>query len=285
MYGGSYRYFSKILAPLGIEFSYVDMRSVDNIHGAVKSNTRMIYCETPTNPMMNLTDLKEVSALAQSHKLMTVVDNTFMSPYFQNPLDLGIDIVLHSVTKYIGGHSDLIGGAVIAVSPEHAEHLKFYQNSVGAVPAPFDCWLLLRSVKTLAIRMERHAQNAQQIAEHLEKSNKIAKVFYPGLPSHPQHDIAKKQMRGFGGMISVETGSFANAQSFTKALKLFTLAESLGGVESLVCYPILMTHASVPAERRTELGITEGLIRLSVGIEDFKDLMQDIENGLAAIAG
>ncbi len=283
MYGGSYRYFSRILSEYGVMFSYVDMRDVKNIESAIKPNTRLIYCETPTNPMMNLTDLAELARLAKPRGISTVVDNTFMSPYLQNPLDHGIDIALHSATKYIGGHSDLIGGAVITSDAEIAEQFKFYQNSVGAVPGPFDCWLLLRSVKTLALRMSAHCTNAMAIATHLASDSRIEKVFYPGLPTYPQHELAKKQMRGFGGMISLETGSIERAGAFTKALKYFTLAESLGGVESLVCHPISMTHGSIPEERRIQLGITPGLIRLSVGVEDLEDLLEDVKGALGAL--
>jgi len=283
MYGGSYRYFSRILSEDGIEFSYVDMREPKNIENAIKANTKLIYCETPTNPMMNLVDLTAVSKIAKAKNLISIVDNTFMSPYFQNPLDLGIDIVLHSATKYIGGHSDVIGGAVITTNPDLAEKIKFYQNSAGGVPGPWDVWLLLRSVKTLGIRMEAHNANAMIIAEHLSKEPKIKNIYYPGLPTHPQHELAKRQMRGFGGIISIETGSLENAKRFTSVLEIFTLGESLGGVESLVCHPVTMTHGSVPLERRTELGITEGLIRLSVGIEDIEDLLADIKRGLDAI--
>ncbi len=283
MYGGSYRYFSRILSENGVEFSYVDMREPKNIETAIKANTKLIYCETPTNPMMNLVDLAAVSKIAKSTNIISVVDNTFMSPYFQNPLDLGIDIVLHSTTKYIGGHSDVIGGAVITANSNLAEKIKFYQNSAGGVPGPWDVWLLLRSVKTLVIRMEAHNANAMIIAEHLSKEPKVKKIFYPGLPTHPQHELAKKQMRGFGGIISIETGSQENAKRFTSVLEIFTLGESLGGVESLVCHPVTMTHGSVPPERRAELGITEGLIRLSVGIEDIDDLLADIKRGLDAI--
>jgi cystathionine gamma-lyase len=283
MYGGSYRYFSRILSENGVEFTYVDMREVKNIEVAIKTNTKLIYCETPTNPMMNLVDLMAVSKIAKQKNLISVVDNTFMSPYFQNPLDLGIDIVLHSATKYIGGHSDVIGGAVITTQQTLAEKIKFYQNSAGAVPGPWDVWLLLRSVKTLALRMEAHYANAMQIASFLSKEKKIKKIYYPGLTSHPQHELAKKQMRGFGGIISIETGSLDNAKRFTSKLEVFTLGESLGGVESLVCHPVTMTHGSVPPERRAELGITEGLVRLSVGIEDIDDLMSDMQRGLDAI--
>ncbi len=283
MYGGSYRYFSRILSENGVEFSYVDMREPKNIEAAIKANTKLIYCETPTNPMMNLVDLEAVGKIAKAKKLISVVDNTFMSPYFQNPLDFEIDIVLHSATKYIGGHSDVIGGAVVTANSDLAEKIKFYQNSAGGVPGPWDVWLLLRSVKTLAIRMEAHNANAIQIAEFLSKQAKIKKIFYPGLSTHPQHALAKRQMRGFGGIISIETGSLENATKFTSKLKVFTLGESLGGVESLVCHPVTMTHGSVPPERRVELGITDGLIRLSVGIEDIGDLMADMERGLDAI--
>ena len=283
MYGGSYRYFSRILSENGIEFTYVDMRESKNIEAAIKTNTKLIYCETPTNPMMNLVDLAAVSKIAKGKHLISVVDNTFMSPYFQNPLDLGIDIVLHSATKYIGGHSDVIGGVVITADQHLAENIKFYQNSAGAVPGPWDVWLLLRSVKTLAIRMEAHQANAMKIAEYLSKESKVKKIFYPGLPSHPQHKLARQQMRGFGGIISIETGSLENAKRFAEALEIFTLGESLGGVESLICHPVTMTHGSVPPERRTELGITDGLVRLSVGIEDIEDLMADMKKGLNAI--
>jgi cystathionine gamma-lyase len=283
MYGGSYRYFARILEQYNVSFTYVDMKDVGNIEAAIRPETRMLYCETPTNPMMNLCDLAAIAELAQSRGYISVVDNTFMSPYFQNPLDLGIDVVLHSVTKYIGGHSDVIGGAVVTSNSEFAEQLKFHQNSVGAVPAPFDCWLLLRSVKTLAIRMQAHERNAVVLAAMLAEDERVPHVYYPGLPSHPQHDLARRQMRGFGGMISLELGSLEHAKRFTKALRIFTLGESLGGVESLVCHPVSMTHGSVPEERRRELGITPGLVRLSVGIEDLADLTEDIKGALNAL--
>jgi cystathionine beta-lyase/cystathionine gamma-synthase len=283
MYGGTYRYFSKILETAGIEFSYVRMDQMESITRAIKPNTRLIYAETPTNPMMNLTDLAALGTLAREQKIMTIVDNTFMSPYLQNPLDFGIDIVLHSATKYIGGHSDVIGGALVTSNAEIAEQIKFYQNAYGAVPSPFDCWLLLRSVKTLALRMRAHCTNAQIIAERLASDKRVKKVYYPGLTVHPQHELAIRQMKGFGGMVSVELGSLEHARKFTSVLKYFTLGESLGAVESLVCHPLTMTHASVPEARRRELGITEGLVRLSVGIEDIQDLLEDIEHGLSAI--
>jgi cystathionine gamma-lyase len=283
MYGGTYRYFNKILSEIGVEFSYVDMREIANVEKAIKKNTKLIYCETPTNPMMNLTDLGALGKLARSKGILTVVDNTFMSPYLQNPLDLGIDIVAHSATKYLGGHSDVLGGAVITSNAEIAEQVKFYQNAYGAVPSPFDCWLLLRSVKTLALRMRAHSNNAMVIAERLESDARVKKVFYPGLSSHPQHALARTQMKDFGGMISIELGSLENARKFTGALHYFTLGESLGGVESLVCHPLTMTHGSVPEDRRKDLGITEGLVRLSVGVEDVEDLLQDVERGLEAL--
>lgn len=283
MYGGSYRYFSRILSEYGIEFSYIDMHKEVNIEAEVRPNTKLIYAETPTNPMMNLVDLSELAKFAKSKGLTTIVDNTFMSPYFQNPLDLGIDIVVHSVTKYIGGHSDLVGGVVVTSDAAIAEKIKFYQNSAGAVQGPMDSWLLLRSVKTLALRMDAHNANAIAVADFLSKHPKAKAVYYPGLASHPQHELAKNQARGFGGMLSFETGSKENAKRFAAALEVFTLGESLGGVESLICHPVTMTHGSVPAQRRTELGITDGLVRLSCGIEDIEDLLADLKKGLDAI--
>lgn len=283
MYGGTYRYFSKILVEHGVEFSYVDMRDVEHIRSAVRKSTKLIYAETPTNPMMNLVDLAAVSKIAREVGAMTAVDNTFMSPYLQNPLDFGIDIVMHSATKYLGGHSDVLGGVVVTSSDAYAEPIKFYQNAYGAVSSPFDSWLLLRSVKTLALRMRAHCENAQIIAERLVSEMGADKVHYPGLPTHPQHALALRQMKAFGGMISIETGSLDNARKFTDALEYFTLGESLGGVESLVCHPVSMTHGSVPEEKRKMLGITEGLVRLSVGVEDVSDLLKDVERGLSAL--
>ena len=283
MYGGSYRYFTRILSEYGIEFSFVDMHDISHIEPAIKKNTKLIYSETPTNPMMNLVDLEALGKIAKAKGLISVVDNTFMSPYFQNPLDFGIDIVVHSVTKYIGGHSDLVGGVVITNDETIAEKIKFYQNSAGAIQGPMDSWLLLRSVKTLALRMDAHNANAIEIANYLSTHSKVKKVYYPGLKNHPQHELAKRQMRGFGGIISVETGSLQNAKRFASKLEVFTLGESLGGVESLVCHPVTMTHGSVPLERRVQLGITEGLVRLSCGIEDVEDLLADVKRGLDAI--
>jgi cystathionine beta-lyase/cystathionine gamma-synthase len=282
VYGGTYRIFERIMRKLGLDFSWVDTSNLDAVKAALKPSSKMIFIETPTNPMLTLTDMTVISNFAKENKLISVSDNTFMSPYFQNPLDFGFDVVVHSTTKYIGGHSDLIGGCAITNNEKIAEELKFIQNSIGAVPSPFDCYLTLRSTKTLALRMERHNENAMKIASELDKSwkNKIKKIYYPGLASHPQHELAKKQMRGFGGMVSIEMGSLENAKKFFNGLKIFTIAESLGGVESLVCHPVSMTHGSVPKEEREKFGLTDGLVRLSVGIEDFEDLMDDIAGAL-----
>ncbi len=280
VYGGTYRLFELIMKDYGLEFSWIDTSNIENIKNAIKSNSKILFIETPTNPMLTLTDLEKVAQIGKENNLITIVDNTFMSPYFQNPLTLGIDIVLHSTTKYINGHSDVIGGIVVTNNNSIHERLRFIQNAVGAVPSPFDCWLTLRATKTLAVRMERHNSNALKIAEYLSSNLKIKKVFYPGLKSHPQHLLAKKQMSGFGGMISFELFDFESVKKFLKKVKIFTLAESLGGVESLVCHPVSMTHASVPEEKRLEFGLTENLIRLSVGIEDIEDLIADIEQAL-----
>ena len=285
VYGGTFRIFDKIFTRFGIGFSWVDTSSYEEIGAALKPNTKMIYVETPSNPMLTLTDLDMISDIARVNKLISVVDNTFMSPFFQNPLDLGCDIVLHSTTKYINGHSDVIGGAVVTNNDKIAEQLKFIQNSVGAVPSPFDCYLILRATKTLALRMERHNANAVKIAQELEKnySGKVKKIIYPGLESHPQHSLAKTQMRGFGGIISIDLGSFENAKIFFNGLKIFSRAESLGGVESLICHPVSMTHGAVPKEDRDKFGLTDGLVRLSVGIEDYEDLIEDIKGALNKI--
>lgn len=283
MYGGTYRLATKVLERFGFTFSFVDMRDVANVANAVNEHTAMIYTETPTNPMMTLTDLAEVAKVARQHGLLMVVDNTFASPYFQRPLTLGADIVVHSATKYLGGHSDLVSGIVATNREDIAERLKFLQNAVGAVPGPFECWLLLRSSKTLAVRMDRHESNAMQIAAYCASNPKVLATHYPGLVTHPQHELARRQMSGYGGMISIELGSLDAAKAFTKALTVFTLAESLGGVESLVCHPVSMTHGSIPKEQRDRLGVTEGLIRLSVGIEDVEDLLADLEQAFQHI--
>lgn len=283
MYGGTFRLFDKILRNFGLEFSAVDMRDEQAIRAAIQPNTRMLYTETPTNPMMSITDIRMVAGVAKETGAMLVVDNTFATPYFQRPLTLGADIVLHSATKYLGGHSDLIHGIVVTSSTDIAERLRFIQNAAGAVPGPFECWLLLRSSKTLALRMRQHAENAMQIAKVLSENSSLKAVHYPGLPSHPQHALAASQMSGFGGIISIDLGSLEKAKAFTSALKIFTLGESLGGVESLVCHPVSMTHGSIPVEQRVKLGITDGLVRLSVGVEDCADLLEDVQNALKAI--
>ncbi len=280
VYGGTYRLFEQVLAKYGLAFSFVDTTKIENIEKSIQSNTRLVHIETPTNPLLAITDIEGVANLCKSKNLILCVDNTFMTPYFQNPLELGADIVVHSATKYLGGHSDLLGGVLIINSDELYEKLKFVQNAIGAVLSPFDSWLLLRSVKTLAVRMERHNQNAMKIAEYLQSHSKVKKVFYPGLETHPQYPIAKKQMRGFGGMVSFEVDNFDTAKKVLYKFKIFTLAESLGGVESLVCHPATMTHASIPKEIREKSGLTDGLIRLSVGIEDVEDLINDIEQAL-----
>ena len=283
VYGGTYRLFEQIIKNYGLEFSYVNTSDINETKKAIKNNTKFIYVETPTNPMLNITDLSSLNSLAKEKKILTCVDNTFMSPYFQNPLDFGVDIVLHSSTKYINGHSDVIGGCLITSDDKIAEQLKFIQNSAGAVPAPFDCWLIMRSTKTLAQRMKAHNENAVTICRTLEEDKRISKIYYPGSESHPQFELAKKQMRGSGGIISIELGSYDKAVAFCNGLKIFQIAESLGGVESLVCHPVSMTHGSVPKELRDKFGLTDGLVRLSVGIEDGEDLMEDINNALSKL--
>ena len=280
VYGGTYRLFELIMKDFGLEFSWVDTSDTTNIKKAIKKNTKMVFVETPTNPMLILTDLTEVAEISRANDLISVVDNTFASPYFQNPLSFGIDIVLHSQTKYINGHSDVIGGILVTSNEKLHERLRYIQNAAGAVPSPFDCWLILRSTKTLAVRMEKHNSNALKIAEHLEKASYVKKVFYPGLKSHPQHELAKKQMSGFSGMIAIDFGNMEVVKKFLKNIKVFTLAESLGGVESLVNHPASMTHASVPKEEREKYGFTDTLVRLSVGIEDVEDLIEDIEQAI-----
>ena len=280
VYGGTYRLFDRIIKEYGLEFTFVDSSNIKEIEDAINDYTVLIYVETPTNPMLGISDLKAISKLAKKKKILTCADNTFMSPYFQNPLDYGIDIVVHSSTKYINGHSDTIGGCVITSDKNIADKIKFIQNSMGAVPSPFDCWLILRSTKTLAQRMKSHNENAIAICNRIINNKKIKKLYYPGLKTHPQFSLAKKQMRGFGGIISLELGSYSKAKKFCESLKIFQLAESLGGVESLVCHPVSMTHGSIPKELREKTGLTDGLVRLSVGIENKNDLIEDIENAL-----
>ncbi|MBA4251683.1 MAG: cystathionine gamma-synthase [Chlorobiaceae bacterium] len=281
VYGGTYRLFELIMKDFGLEFSWVDTSELQNIEKALQPNTKMVFVETPTNPMLTISDIKLIANFCKEKKLISVVDNTFMSPYFQRPIELGSDISVHSSTKYLNGHSDVIGGIVLTDKEKIYERLKYIQNAVGAVPSPFDSWLTLRATKTLAVRMERHSKNAEQIAKYLSTHKKIKKVFYPGLEDHPQHEIAKRQMSGFGGMISIDLGDIEKAKSFVTKVKIFTLAESLGGVESLICHPVSMTHGSVPKEKREKFGLTDSLVRLSVGIEDVDDLLSDIENAMS----
>lgn len=284
VYGGTYRLFKMVMENHGLTFTFVNPTGPEAFSEAITPKTKMVWLESPTNPLLTVIDIAAIAAVAKNKNCLTVVDNTFASPYFQQPLALGADISLHSTTKYLGGHSDVIGGCIMTNNSEAYEKLKFIQKAVGAVPGPMDCYLTLRGVKTLAVRMERHAQNAQKVAEHLAKHPKVAKVFYPGLPSHPQHALAKKQMSGFSGMMSFEVkGDAAAAKKVMESFKLFSLAESLGGVESLVCYPAMMTHAAVPAADRAKIGISDGLIRLSVGIEDVDDLIADVDQALRAI--
>jgi cystathionine gamma-lyase len=280
VYGGTYRLFELIMKDYGLEFSWVNTSDLSNIEKVIKKNTKMIYVETPTNPMLTLTDLRGVVEIAKKNNLISVCDNTFMSPYFQNPLAFGIDIVLHSSTKYLNGHSDVIGGLLITSNEKVHERLRYIQNATGGIPSPFDCWLVMRSTKTLAVRMERHEKNAMQLAKFLNDNVAAKKIYYPGLPSHPQHELAKKQMRGFGGMISVDFGDIETAKKVLKNVKIFTLGESLGGVESLISHPATMTHGSVPKQEREKLGITDGLVRFSVGIEDIEDLINDVKVAL-----
>jgi len=289
VYGGTYRLLSTIMNKFNIESSWVDTSSIDSIKSKIQKNTKLIFIETPTNPMMSLTDIKAVADIAKEHDILVAVDNTFMSPYFQRPLELGADIVVHSTTKYLNGHSDVIGGAVVVKDKKIGETLHYIQMSVGAVPGPFDCWLTQRSIKTLHLRMPRHDENGRAIANYLNESTKIKKVFYPGLESHPQHELAKKQQLdpngnpGFGAMISIDLGSFDKASEFVRYLNIFALAESLGGVESLICHPAKMTHASVSAEDRQRLGISDGLLRISIGVEDVDDLISDLDSALESI--
>jgi len=282
LYGGTYRLFSKVYARYGLEFTYVDMSDLAAVRAAVKPNTKLFWLETPTNPLLKLVDIAAVCGLRGPGQLVAV-DNTFASPYFQQPLALGADVVVHSTTKYIGGHSDAVGGIAITSDPSIHETLKFHQNAVGGVPSPHAAWLTMRGAKTLAIRMREHEHNARLVAAFLESSDEIEKVYYPGLASHPQHELAKRQMSGFGGMVSfVLTGPQERALDFAHRMKYFSLAESLGGIESLICHPARMTHGSIPKEERERRGITDGLLRLSVGIEDAGDLIADLQSAIDA---
>jgi len=279
-YGGTYRLFSKILTNYGVEFDLADTSKVEDLEPAFKPNTRMVFVETPTNPVMTVTDLAAVAKLAHANGAKVVCDNTFMSPYFQRPIDHGVDIVVHSTTKYLNGHSDSVGGFVALNDEKDAEWIKFVQNGVGAILSPFDSFLVLRGTKTLAVRMEAHDRNGRVVANFLAEHPRVQKVYYPGLVSHPQHELASRQQTGFGGMVSFETGSLENAKKVLENVKLCTLGESLGGVETLISHPATMTHASVPPERRAALGITDGLVRISAGIEDIEDLEADLAQAL-----
>jgi cystathionine gamma-lyase len=282
VYGGSHRLMERIYGNLGVRATFVDMRDIGNIEHALTPATRMIYCETPTNPMMNLTDLAAVGELAQARGLLYVVDNTFATPYFQRPLEHGADVVLHSTTKYLNGHSDMVGGLLVTSRNDVAERLAFIQNASGAVPGPMDCWLALRGIKTLPLRMRQHDLSGRRIAEWLTRQPLVRKVYYPGLPSHPQHELACRQMSGFGGMISLDLGEPGLARRFVEHTRIFALAESLGGVESLIGHPATMTHASVPPDMRQAMGLTDSLIRLSCGVEDTDDLIEDLDRAMRA---
>ena len=282
-YGGTYRYYTKIQARYGVEFTFVDTADENAVRRAMKSNTKLLHLETPTNPMMTLCDIPLLSQIAHERGALVVVDNTFASPYLQKPLALGADFAVHSTTKFLNGHSDSVGGVVVAKNPEHVEWLAFVQNGSGAILSPFDSWLVLRGVKTLAVRMERHERNAREIARFLADHPKVKKTFYPGLPDHPQHELARRQMKGFGGMISFDLGSFEAAQALLSRVRLCSLGESLGGVETLISHPATMTHGSIPEEDRETLGIRMGLVRLSVGIEDVEDLLADLTQALEAV--
>jgi cystathionine beta-lyase/cystathionine gamma-synthase len=283
-YGGTARLFNRILANYNLTFDYVDTSDPLNVEAAIKPNTKMVFLETPTNPVMILTDLKEVSEIAHRAGARVVCDNTFMSPYLQRPLEFGVDIVVHSTTKYLNGHSDGVGGVVVLNDEEDANWIGFVQNSAGAILSPFDSWLVLRGTKTLALRMEQHDKTGRAVAAFLEEHPKVKKVYYPGSASHPQHALARRQQHGFGGMVSFDVGSLENARTVLDSVKLCTLAESLGGVETLISHPATMTHASVDEEKRQRLGITDGLVRISVGIEDTDDIIADLDQAMDKIA-
>jgi cystathionine beta-lyase/cystathionine gamma-synthase len=284
LYGGAYRIFTKLYEKFGVKFTFVDATELANIERAFTPQTKMLWLETPSNPLLRIIDLAGAAKIGKKHGALVVVDNTFASPYLPSPLKLGADILVHSTTKYINGHSDVLGGATVTDRPELQEQLKFFQNAVGAVPAPQDCFLTLRGIKTLAVRMDRHCLNARAVADFLTKHPKVGKVYFPGLPSHPGHEIAKRQMRDFGAMVSFELrADVEETKKFTGHLELWTLAESLGGVKSLLCHPPTMTHASVEPEMRRQVGISDGLIRLSVGIEDVRDLVRDLEQALEKV--
>ena len=280
VYGGTYRIAKMVLEEYGLKFDFINTTHAADIEKHMTKNTRMIFIETPTNPMMEITDIHAVAVIAHKHRILLAVDNTFATPYLQRPLEHGADIVIHSMTKYLNGHSDMLGGMVVTNSPKVAERIRFLQKATGGILSPFDAWLCLRGTKTLAVRMERHGKSAMLIAKWLERRKKVRKIYYPGLATHPQHRLALKQMKNFGGMISIDLGSLSAAKMFLKHVKGFTLAESLGGVESLISHPATMTHASIPREERYRIGITDGLVRLSIGLEDVEDLINDLKHAL-----
>lgn len=283
VYGGVPRLFNQVLTRFGLEFTYVDTWDLQATERAIRPNTKYLWIETPTNPLMTLTDIAAVSKIAHKRGVEVVVDNTFMSPYFQRPLELGADMVMHSTTKFLNGHSDGLGGLIVCTTKEQAEQLAFLQKAAGAIMSPFECWLILRGVKTLAVRMRQHDENGRIVAEFLANHRKVKKVFYPGLKSHPQFALARRQMSGFGSMITFETGSLKNASRMLKKVKVCTLGESLGGVETLISHPATMTHAAIGVEGRKKIGLTDGMVRISVGVEDVKDILEDLEQALAAI--
>ncbi len=283
VYGGTTRLFSQVIVRHGIEFSYVDTSDPDNVRRALRPNTKLVHIETPTNPLMILTDIRAVGDICHQHGVPMSVDNTFMSPYFQRPIELGADIVMHSTTKFLNGHSDGLGGVLVTRSPEHAENFRFVQKNTGGVLSPFESWLILRGVKTLAVRMRQHNENGRQVAALLAKHPKISRVFYPGLPTHPQHELAKRQASGFGSMMSFEMGSRANAERLLQAIRVCTNGESLGGVETLISHSATTTHAALSPEERARIGITDGLVRISVGIEDIGDILEDLDRALKAV--
>ena len=283
LYGGTPRLFNNVMTSFGMEFTYIDTSEAQNVERAIRKNTRMVYVETPTNPLMRLSDLAAISQICRQKKVSLVVDNTFMSPYFQQPLALGADMVVHSTTKFLNGHSDGLGGVVVCARKEDADKLAFLQKAAGAILSPFECWLVLRGVKTLAARMEIHDRSGRIVADFLSKHKKVKTVFYPGLPDHPQHALARRQMSGFGSMITFETGSLKNANKMLKKVRVCSLAESLGGVETLISHPATMTHAGLGVKGRKAIGITDGLVRISVGIEDVDDILDDLDQALNAI--
>ncbi|HEY4765157.1 MAG TPA: PLP-dependent aspartate aminotransferase family protein [Candidatus Sulfotelmatobacter sp.] len=283
LYGGTPRLFNNVMAGFGLEFSYVETSDPGNVERAIRKNTRMVYVETPTNPLMGLSDLAAISQICRQKRVALVVDNTFMSPYFQQPLALGADMVVHSTTKFLNGHSDGLGGVVVCAKREHADQLAFLQKAAGAILSPFECWLVLRGVKTLAARMEIHDRSGRIVADFLSKHKKVKAVFYPGLPDHPQHALARRQMSGFGSMITFETGSLKNANKMLKKVRVCSLGESLGGVETLISHPATMTHAGLGAKGRKAIGISDGMVRISVGIEEVDDILDDLDGALNAI--